>query len=128
MSISFRNRLAFRLELLRQSRKEYGVGAVLAAVMVSIVAVPVFYFDSPVSNYERLQAVVISIPSVHMKGFSPSLYMAKLIDDGQLVTIKDSRLHEIGTIIKVERRTRKNGVVTYHLVPPGCETPDCAGP
>lgn len=128
MSFSLRRRLAFRLELLRLARKEYGVGVAVALVMAAIVAAPVLYFDSPVLTYERLQAVVISIPGVHQKGFSPSQYLVKLNDGGQLATIIDSRLHEVGATIEVERRTRKNGVATYHFVPPGCETPGCVIP
>ncbi|MDH6230699.1 hypothetical protein M2281_001271 [Mesorhizobium soli] len=128
MPISFRNRLAFRLELWRRLVDEYAVGVALAVGIVSAMLVAGFRYDSTVVKYERLQAVVVSIYEVPLKGFSPSHYMVKLSDSGQLVTIEDRQLREVGSVIKVERRTRKNGVVTYHLVPPGCETPDCAAP
>lgn len=128
MTIGFRNRLAFRLELWRRLVDEYAVGIVLALGLVGGFLVQALHYDSRVLEYERIDAVVTAITKVPTRGVLPSWYLITLSDTGELATVEDLDLHEVGSVIKVERRTRKNGVVTYHLVPPGCETPECAAP
>lgn len=95
-----------------------------------------FYFDSPVVKHERLGAVVRSIAMLPQKSYGEPTaailyqYVVALDGSGTLVVAADqiSRPHPAGSPVEIERRTRANGAVTYHIVPSDCVPPECVVP
>lgn len=135
MTISLRNRLHFRIALLRAHSREWTIGAAVLAGSVSIVLFLVLRFDSPVVQSDRLQGTVVSVAMIPQKSYGEPTaatsyqYIVSLGgNDTVVVADQISRPHPVGSAVEVEKRTRANGTTTYHVVPPDCAAPNCVVP
>jgi hypothetical protein len=132
MAISFRNRLAFRLALLREHAREYAVGMLILARIIGIFLFNYLYFASPVVKHDRLQGTISAIAMIPQKSYgepgasSRYQYIVSLGENATVVVADQiSRPHPVGSVVEIERRTRANGVLTNHVVSPDCAAPDC---
>lgn len=135
MPISFRKDLAFRLELLRARAREWTIGAAVLAGSVTIVLFLVLRFDSPVVKSERVEGTIVSVAMIPQKSYGEPTaaisyqYIVSLGGNETVVAADQiSRPHAAGSAVGIERRTRANGTVTYHIVPSDCVAPDCVVP
>jgi hypothetical protein len=135
VTISLRNRLQFQIALLRAYAREYIVGAALLASLFGMLLFNNLYFDSPVVQSERLQGSIVSVAMIPQKSYgeptaATSYQYIVSLGGSDTVVVADqiSRPHPVGSAVEVEKRTRANGTITYHLVPPDCVAPNCVVP
>jgi hypothetical protein len=95
------------------------------AVILFISAVllgPIWQTNSAIVDRQMVSATIKSVSRIpqHYRTAGPVhlkyTYMI-VLDTGAIALVKDSaaRPHSIGSPIRVERRTRENGVATYHV-------------
>jgi hypothetical protein len=103
--------------------------------MVCIVAARMLYYDSPIVKSERFQGSIVSVAMIPQKSYGEPTaaisyqYIVSLGDnETAIVADQMSRPHPVGSAVEIERRTRANGTITYHVVPPDCVAPDCVVP
>ncbi|RJG46804.1 hypothetical protein [Mesorhizobium sp. DCY119] len=122
---TFWQRMHVRLELFRWSASQIAAGLGVLAFIGIFVLLPL-RFNSPVVKREQTGAVITSIaaipdrPNRFGNGVSYR-YAIKLNGTDAIAFVTDDALrpHSIGAIVEVERRTRANGWVTYHMLPMG---------
>lgn len=132
---SLRNRLHFRIALLRSHAREWTIGAALLAGSIGILLFLMLRFDSPVVKSERVEGTVVSFAMIPQKSYGEPTgaityrYIVSLGNDETVVAADQiSRPHAAGSTVEIERRTRANGTVTFHIVPPDCVAPECVVP
>ncbi|MEI5682257.1 MULTISPECIES: hypothetical protein [unclassified Mesorhizobium] len=122
---TFRQRLNHRLEPLRWFAHEY---AVALAMLVAAAAFGVYMLlplHSPVVKREQVSAVITTIVSTPLRpSRGGGSYQYAVIPNGttSLIVVRDDLSptlipREVGATIELERRTRANGTVTYHMSP-----------
>jgi len=124
---SFRQRLSYWVELLKWFAHEYAVGAAIFALFGGLLLVGFLRLDSPVVKRERIDAVITTIVSTPLRpNRGGGSYQYAVIPNGTTspTVIRDEFPptlfpREVGATIELERRTRANGTVTYHMSPTG---------
>lgn len=135
MATRFRNRLAFRLGLMRAHAREWTIGAAVLAGIVGMLVFLMLRFDSPVVKSERVQGTIVSFAMIPQKSYGEPTaaisyrYIVSLGNNETVVASDQiSRPHAAGSTVEIERRTRANGTVTFHIVPSDCVAPECVVP
>jgi hypothetical protein len=125
---TFRQRLSQRLEPLRWFAHEYAVALAMLVAAAAFGAYMLIPLHSPVIKREQVSAVITTIVSTPLRPnrAGGSYYQYAVIPNGTTspIVIRDDLSpsllpREIGSVIELERRTRANGTVTYHMSPIG---------
>jgi hypothetical protein len=101
---------------MREHAGEYTFGVVLVTILASWLLARAFYYDSPVLKYETVSATVRTAYQIPTRSSWHYGYIVELSDTKEHATLEGMLPLEVGTVLEVERRTRKNGVVTYHSI------------
>ncbi|PSJ55622.1 hypothetical protein C7I85_26600 [Mesorhizobium soli] len=120
---------------MRAHAREWTIGAALLAGSVGILLFLMLRFDSPVVKSERVEGTIVSVAMIPQKSYGEPTsaisyqYIVSLGDNETVVAADQiSRPHPAGSSVKIERRTRANGTVTFHIVPSDCVAPECVVP